>query len=174
MDARITLGKEHHYAAGLVWTGNWGEGTRDYRCYGREHRIESGRKPTIAGSSDPNFRGDADCWNPEELLVASLAACHQLWYLSLCSQAGIVVTSYRDEAIGSMTQTADGSGQFTHVLLRPVVTVSSGCDLDMALKLHDDAHQKCFIAKSVNFDVQHDATVVHDRGSREACKQGPR
>ena len=28
-------------------------------------------------------------YNPEDLLVASLSACHMLWYLHLCAEAGI-------------------------------------------------------------------------------------
>jgi organic hydroperoxide reductase OsmC/OhrA len=44
-------------------------------------------KPDILGSSDPHFRGAPERWNPEELLLASICACHQLWYLHLCSDA---------------------------------------------------------------------------------------
>ena len=151
-------GKDHRYTTVVEWTGNTGSGTSSYRAYSRQHRISSpGQpKPSIPGSSDPGFRGDAACWNPEEFLVASLSACHQLWYLHLCADAGLVITSYVDRAEGVMTEDADGGGRFRVVTLRPVVTFAPGADLDHARELHHEAHRLCFIANSVNFPVEHE------------------
>jgi organic hydroperoxide reductase OsmC/OhrA len=142
----------HTFGAHVTWTGNTGRGTADYRAYSRDHVISAAGKPDIPGSADPAFRGDAARWNPEEMLVASLSACHKLWYLHLCAVAGIVVTAYEDEAIGTMVEDAARGGWFTGVELRPVVTIASG-DADRAAALHHDAHAKCFVANSVNFPV---------------------
>ncbi len=152
---------QHHYALTVEWMGNTGAGTAGYRAYERRHEIRSSTagKPVIAGSSDPAFRGDRERWNPEELLVASLAACHQLWYLHLCADAGIVVTAYVDHAEGVMTEDADGSGRFSSVVLHPVVTVAAGSDVERARGLHDEAHRLCYIARSVEFPVRHEGTV---------------
>ena len=146
--------RTHHYEVALTWTGNHGKGTTDYRAYGRNHRIEALGRPPLEGSSDPLFRGDATRWNPEQLLVASLSACHQLWYLHLCAEAGVVVTAYRDAAEGTMGEAADGAGQFVEVLLNPRVTIADGSDVTLAQSLHAAAHEKCFIANSVNFPVR--------------------
>ena len=146
-------GKEHSYSVNVRWTGNLGQGTANYRGYKRDHEISAQGKPPVPASSDPNFRGDRTRYNPEELLVASLSACHMLWYLHLCSEAGIVVTDYEDEAKGVMTETSDGGGHFTSVTLRPAVKVAAGADNELAMKLHDKAHHLCFIANSVNFPV---------------------
>lgn len=152
-------GREHRYAVTVEWTGNRGTGTSGYRDYGRDHEIRSeGKGTVIEGSADPAFRGDAERWNPEELLVASISACHKLWYLHLCAVAGIVVTGYIDAAEGLMAETGEGGGQFQCVVLRPRVTVEPGTDLERARALHDAAHEKCFIAKSVNFRVTHEPT----------------
>jgi|SRR5690348_8286074 len=147
----------HRYAVTVKWTGNTGTGTSGYRNYERRHEILAGdKKPLIPGSSDPAFRGDPARWCPEELLVASLSACHKLWYLHLCADAGIVIVAYVDHAEGMMEETADGSGSFERVILRPMVTLSPGSDVVKARELHDAAHAKCFIARSVNFPVQHE------------------
>jgi organic hydroperoxide reductase OsmC/OhrA len=151
--------KHHHYRATIVWTGNTGTGTATYRGYERTHELRGEGKPPIPGSSDPNFRGDAARWNPEELLVASLSACHQLWYLHLASAAGVVVTEYIDRAEGEMVETADGGGRFTRVVLRPEVTIQAGSDAAKATALHHDAHAKCFIANSVNFPVEAEPVI---------------
>jgi organic hydroperoxide reductase OsmC/OhrA len=149
--------KTHRYSVTVRWTGNTGPGTSGYKNYERRHEISAGiAKPVIAGSSDPAFRGDPECWNPEELLVASLSACHQLWYLHLSSAAGIIVADYIDHAEGVMEETADGSGRFLSVTLRPKVTLAAGSDIAKAQELHSSAHAKCFIANSVNFPVHHE------------------
>jgi organic hydroperoxide reductase OsmC/OhrA len=153
--------KTHHYTVTVQWTGNTGTGTSSYRSYGRQHEItgESG-KPPIPGSSDPAFRGDPARWNPEELLVAALSACHQLAYLHLCAVAGIVVVAYEDHAEGVMQETEDGSGSFQRVILHPQVTVAPGSDKAKAHELHEAAHAVCFIARSVNFPVLHEAQII--------------
>ena len=150
--------RTHRYAARIEWTGNDGTGTRDYRSYRRDHVIQSPGKPELAGSADPVFRGDAGRYNPEELLVASLSACHMLWYLHLCASGGVVVTDYRDDAEGSMDESPDGSGRFSLVTLHPRVRISAG-NPSRALELHEAAHRHCFIANSVNFPVRCEPTV---------------
>ncbi|MGP2682438.1 OsmC family protein [Serratia marcescens] len=144
---------EHHYQVAVTWQGNLGAGTEDYRAYGRDHLIGAAGKADIAGSADPAFRGDATRWNPEDLLVASLSACHKLWYLHLCATSGISVLAYQDDAVGVMREDAARGGFFTPVTLRPQVTVRDGDDLQLAQQLHEKAHHLCFIANSVNFPV---------------------
>jgi hypothetical protein len=78
--------REHRYTATVTWTGNLGDGTSAYKAYSRNHEITAASKTAILGSSDPHFRGDAARWNPEELLVASLSACHKLWFLHLVAE----------------------------------------------------------------------------------------
>jgi organic hydroperoxide reductase OsmC/OhrA len=149
--------REDRYRTKLEWTGNTGKGTTDYRSYKRDHEISSPGKTVILGSSDPNFRGDPTRYNPEELLVSSLSACHMLWYLHLCADAGIVVESYEDEAEGIMELSTDGGGRFVRVTLRPHVRVIGS--VSEAEALHHRAHELCFIANSVNFPVDHQATI---------------
>jgi organic hydroperoxide reductase OsmC/OhrA len=152
-------GKEHHYAVTVQWTGNTGTGTSGYRDYQRSHEISAEGKQGIGATSDPVFRGDRARWNPEELLVAALSSCHQLAYLHLCADAGIVVTDYVDHAEGWMAQTPDGGGHFTRVKLNPKVTVAAGSDTAKALELHHGAHALCFIANSVNFPVENEGEI---------------
>ena len=146
-------GKLHQYTVAVTWTGNRGTGTSGYRDYGRDHEIAAAGKPMIPGSSDPAFRGDPERWNPEEMLVASVSTCHQLWYLHLAATAGITVVAYEDRPVGTMAEDANGSGRFTTVTLHPAVTILPGDDAAKAKALHHDAHEMCFVANSVNFPV---------------------
>lgn len=151
--------REHRYRVTVDWTGNTGAGTADYRAYERSHDIRVAGKPQIAGSADPAFRGDPACWNPEELFVASLSACHKLWYLHLCAEAGITVTAYLDEAEGVMVEGGKRPGHFTEIVLHPKITIAEPGRVEDAVALHRVAHQRCFIANSVSIPVRCEPVV---------------
>ncbi|MGH6901127.1 MAG: OsmC family protein [Geminicoccaceae bacterium] len=152
------MAHEHHFAAKVVWTGAAQGSTRDHASYSREYQIEMAGKPTLTGSAAPNFRGDPARHNPEDLLVAALSACHLLSYLYLCAGAGIEVVAYEDQASGRMA-IKDRKMRFVEVTLAPKVTIAAG-DLEKAKALHEQAHEACFIANSVNFPVLHAPTVT--------------
>ena len=147
----------------VAWLGNRGSGTSHYREYGRQSAITARGKHPIDASADRTFHGDADRWNPEELLLAALSECHMLSFLHVAVGHGVVVTDYTDAADGTMQQEGDG-GRFTSVTLHPLVTVLSpdGAPLDPELfeAMHREASEKCFIANSVNFPVHHEPRVV--------------
>lgn len=150
--------RSHHYEVRLEWTGAGAGGTRSYDAYSREFSVRIEGKPELLGSSDPVYRGDRSKVNPEELLVASLSACHMLWYLHLCANHGIVVVRYSDRASGVLELDRDRGGHFSEVVLRPFVGIANG-ELRLAERLHEDARAKCFIANSVNFPVRHEPRV---------------
>jgi len=151
--------KIHTYATEVTWTGKSGAGTKNYHSYSRSHQIQSKGKPAISGSSDPSFMGDPAKYNPEELFLASLSSCHMLWYLHLCSENGVVVTSYRDEPTGTMREGKSGSGRFEVVVLKPHVTIVEPVKKELARELHQEAGRKCFIANSCNFPVKHEPFI---------------
>ncbi|MEO8712709.1 MAG: OsmC family protein [Parafilimonas sp.] len=148
------MNKDHQYNLTVKWAGNNGTGTSSYTAYERSHIIHAENKENIQGSSDISFRGDKTKYNPEELLVASIAACHMLWYLHLCSDAGVIVTAYSDNAEGVMQETETG-GLFKEITLYPVVTVRDTSMIDKANSLHSKANEYCFIANSVRFPIYH-------------------
>jgi organic hydroperoxide reductase OsmC/OhrA len=151
---------EHRYGLAVEWTGNLGEGTSSYRGYSRDHDVVIPGLPVLSGSADPTFHGDRERYNPEQLLLAALAQCHLLSYLHVAVKHGVVVTAYRDEASGLMRLNRDGSGQFERVTLRPRVTVADASQVELAGRLHHEANQVCFIARSVNFPVDHEPETV--------------
>lgn len=155
--------KSHDYQTTLVWTGNRGEGTANYRAYDRDHILKVKHKPDILVSSDPAFRGDPSRYNPEELFLGSISSCHMLWYLHLCSENGVIVVHYEDAAKGVMEEAANGSGRFTSVTLFPVVTVAEASMIELANRLHYEANKMCFIANSLNVKVRHEPKAVVEK-----------
>ena len=154
---------QHSFAVDVRWSGNRGEGTASHRGFGREHRVSAtGKRHDIEGSSATVFRGDADRWNPEEMLIAALAQCHMLSYLHVATSAGIVVVAYVDSATGVLQQEGEG-GRLTEATLRPVVTLAAHhdeADAQRAEALHRRASELCFIANSIAFTVRHEPRTL--------------
>jgi organic hydroperoxide reductase OsmC/OhrA len=125
--------------------------------YSRAHRIEFEPNVRLAGnaakenipSGAPHARG-AD---PEQLFVASLSACHMLWFVSLASTMKLVVNGYVDEAEGVLEKNSEGRMAMTRVTLRPAVEFAAAPSPAVLAKLHHKAHEKCFIANSVRTQV---------------------
>lgn len=151
--------RTHQYHSKVIWTGNRGSGTMDYRAYDRYFNIQIDGKPEIKGCSDSAFSGDKSVHNPEDLLLSAVASCHMLWYLHLCSENAIVVLEYTDDAQGTMLEEKDGSGRFQSITLAPNVKIAAGGDIQKAEKLHEQAGKMCFIANSLNVPISYQPTI---------------
>jgi organic hydroperoxide reductase OsmC/OhrA len=149
----------HDYAATVAWIGPQAGSTKTYAGYSREYEVAFEGKAALRGSADRSFRGDPALVNPEEMLVASLSACHMLSYLAVCALQGIEIVSYVDRARGQMSETS-GAGHFVSVTLVPHVVIARAADLERAEAAHAAAHESCFIANSVNFPVTHEAVTT--------------
>jgi organic hydroperoxide reductase OsmC/OhrA len=140
----------HAYTATVFWQRRESEAFTDNR-YSREHRLRFDGGVELAGSSSPSVvplpHSSEAAVDPEEMFVASLSACHMLWFLSLAAKAGVVVDAYEDHATGVMTKNANGKLWVSAVTLTPRV-VSDATEAVLA-SLHHRAHEECFIANSV-------------------------
>jgi organic hydroperoxide reductase OsmC/OhrA len=157
------MSHEHHFACHLTWTGAAHGPTKSYAAYDRTYRVEIEGKPPLVASAAPVFRGDASLYNPEDLLVAALSACHCLSYLAIAARAELLVVGYEDRATGTMAM-VDRRIRFREVMLRPRVWVAPGSDVELARAFHKDAHEQCFIANSVNFPVGHEPEIAVAEG----------
>lgn len=155
----INLSMKHDFPAKIKWTGNLGSGTSHYRAYDRTWDMITPGKAVVHCSNDPLLGGDASKYNPEDILIAAISSCHMLWYLHLCSEAGIKVTAYEDNPVGIGESAPDGSGQFVEAILYPKITITADSDPDKARGIHDEIHKVCFIARSVNFPIRYEIEI---------------
>jgi organic hydroperoxide reductase OsmC/OhrA len=144
------------YKATVEWRRQTGD--FDYKTYNRSHTLafEGGiRVPASAAPANiPPTAAGAPGVDPEQAFVASLYACHMLWFLHLASRAKFVVDRYVDEASGVLEKNAEGRMAMTRVTLRPVVTYPGRApSAEEHRQLHEGAHDKCFIANSVKTEV---------------------
>ncbi|WPO80201.1 OsmC family protein [Flavobacterium sp. KACC 22761] len=148
---------KHLFKAELNWNSKKEENPSS-KISSKTHQVKIEGKPTLDVSAAKAFKGDPSLYNPEDLLLSSLISCHMMSYLYVCSQNGIEVLEYSDNAEATLEVSSDGSGRFVEVKLFPKVKISNPDKIELALELHQKANQLCFIANSCNFPVLHEAS----------------
>lgn len=152
------MGFKHIFNAKLNWTSKQNPDGLSKKFYSKTHQIKIEGKSVLDISAAKAFKGDPELYNPEDLLLSSLVSCHMMSYLYVCSQNGIEVLEYSDNAEATLEVNPDGCGRFVEVRLYPKVTIANSDKVNLALELHFKANQLCFIANSCNFPVLHHAS----------------
>jgi len=144
------------HTATVCWTASPGEDFAKGQ-YSRAHSWTFDGGAVVAASASPHVVpapwSDAAGVDPEEAFVASLSSCHMLFFLDFARRAGVVVTSYEDEAEGVMEKGPDGRVRISKVTLRPRIAFDGTPDQAVLDDLHHKAHEACFIANSVTSEV---------------------
>jgi len=154
----------HTYRCRTEWKRHPEDDSGAPGSYHRDHKVVVAETKTMTMSSAPEYKGDPELLNPEDLFVSAVSSCQMLTYLALADRAGIRVLSYMDEAIATLEASAHPvSGRkvlrMSRVALRPRIEIASGADPAKAHELVEKAHRHCFIANSVNSDLTTDAEV---------------
>lgn len=152
------MSSNHKFEILLKWKQKDSSILAENRRLSKNHTIEVEGKDELNISAAKTFKGDPSLYNPEDLLLSSLASCHMMSYLYCCEQEGIDVLSYADHAEAVLEVHSDGSGRITKVKLQPEVVISNKEQIELAIRLHQKANKLCFIANSCNFPIDHNPT----------------
>lgn len=149
---------EHQYLADIHWARGTEPFTDNRYSRGHSWRFDGGVEVPASSSPHavrPPLSVEAAV-DPEEALVAALASCHMLWFLSLAANGGWRVDDYADGASGVMGKNAAGRIAMVRVTLRPRVSFSGERlpSREDILRLHHRAHEECYIANSVTTEVR--------------------
>jgi organic hydroperoxide reductase OsmC/OhrA len=142
------------YQAHIRWQRQPGERFVDSR-YSRAHSWEFDGGVIVpassAVSSVPLPYSKAENVDPEEAFVAAISSCHMLTFLYLAAKERLVVDSYDDLAVGTMTRNEKGQMAVTSVRLAPKIAFSGAtAPTDASVhRLHEASHEECYIANSV-------------------------
>jgi organic hydroperoxide reductase OsmC/OhrA len=137
----------------------WTRGDGDFLSgrYSRAHTITFDGGISVPGSSSPSVvpvpLSVEAAVDPEEMFIASLSACHMLWFLDCARRSGADVASYIDQADGELTKEADGRTWVSKVTLRPDARFAAPVSPERLEDLHHQAHLACFIANSVKTEI---------------------
>jgi organic hydroperoxide reductase OsmC/OhrA len=140
------------HKAAISWSR--GDRTFAYESYPRDHtwRFEAGIE--VPASAAPAYLGSAERVDPEEAFVASISSCHMLTFLALAARKRLVVDRYDDDAVGVLEKDAGGRLAVTRVTLRPRIAFGgSPPSAEELERLHELAHESCFIANSVRTEI---------------------
>jgi organic hydroperoxide reductase OsmC/OhrA len=152
------MSAKHEYTAQVVWTRHESEKYTDNR-YSRAHEWRFDGGIVVPGSSSPKVvpvpMSVENAVDPEEAFVASLSACHMLFFLFHAAKKGFVVDRYDDNAVGTMGKNEKGAMAMLKVVMRPAITFSGGKrpTPEELSAMHEQSHHDCYIANSVTTEV---------------------
>lgn len=141
------------YIVNVCWVKEKGDFA--YETFKRDHQITFSGNQVLKNSASPDYFGNADMTNPEELLAGALASCHMMTFLAITSKSGYIVESYDCKAEALMGKNAEGRISVTEINLTPKIVFSGEkIPSEEQLKtLHEKSHRNCFIAQSLQSKV---------------------
>lgn len=142
---------EHHVT--LTWTKQ--TESFAYKDYNRDHQWDFGEGLIVNASSAPQYLGNPECADPERAFAAALSSCHMLFFIAICSKKRLIVENYRDKSTSFLVPDEQGELVISKVILRPEVTFAEGVEVSQNVidKIHQQSHDKCFLARSVKSEV---------------------
>lgn len=147
---------KHEYTATIAWERQGARFTDQKYSRAHEWRFDGGA--VVPASSSPLVvpvpLSSAAAVDPEEAFVASLSACHMLFFLFHAAKKGFVVERYEDVALGTLGKNAAGRTAMLKVALRPRVTWEGRePGAEELAAIHHQSHLDCYIANSVTTEV---------------------
>lgn len=136
----------HHYEVNLTWKG------------GETSEISAGPRPVLPGGPPVQFDGtDETRWSPEHLVLAALAQCLMLTWVSLNKRSQIPLKGWESKGESVLEKTKEGL-VFTSFKLS-VVLKTDASRVDEARRLLDSAKKYCIIANSLKTSPTLEAVV---------------
>src|SRR4051812_43157343 len=128
-----------HHKAYLVWKRNTPDFS--YESYDRTHAIRFEGGTVLQASSAPEFKGNKERVNPEEMFAAALSSCHMLTFLAIAARSKIIVDEYQDVAVAELAKNASGKLAITKVILSPKIRFADPQpDAAKIARLHEKSH----------------------------------
>ena len=149
----------HTFALNLRWRNTRAFDGELVREYSHEGFATIPGHAALVTSAAPDFGGDSNLWNPEEMLMAAIAQCHLLSFLYIANRDGVEIIDYIDDVEGEM-EFSGGTGAMTSVTLKPIVVTAA--DAAVIGAMHEEAKGMCVLRQSVNFPINIAGVVQAD------------
>ncbi len=131
-------------------------------------RASAPDKPDLEIATPPEFKGGiAGVWSPEDLLVASTAACYAVTLAAVVERWNLTLHGLEVEGMGHVERRDDGRFGFVAIDLRATLDVDSN-EVDAAQKAAAKAERLCLISLALDTPVHVDAKIRSATGRREA------
>ncbi|MCL1039356.1 OsmC family protein [Shewanella submarina] len=127
--------------------------------FSREHEWLLDNGDTLKASSSPSIIAEplssTQAIDPEEAFIGALSSCHMMAFLAIAAKRKYIVTHYSDSPVGTLGKMANGKTGVSQLTLSPKVSFSEEKQPshEQLQKLHQMAHNNCYIANSVTTKV---------------------
>jgi len=125
----------------------------------RKGNLVCGNGPEMEFGAPPDAHGRHGWFTPEDAFVAAVNTCIHMMFLWVAEKLKIDLVAYECEAEGFKKVYLDKTEEFTHVVLRPKITVrdGNGSKVRRALEI---THKYSLIAASIKSDVIIEPVIV--------------
>ena len=132
------MNKEHFYQVKVNWKENR-KGTLSSNVLDEKIKI----------ATPPEFpKGEANVWSPEHYFVAAINGCLMTTFLAVAENFKLKFVDFESDAEGKL-EMIDRKFMMSEVVLKPIITVSSEDDVELAKKVIEKAENACLISNSV-------------------------
>ncbi|MGM0638121.1 MAG: OsmC family protein [Pseudomonadota bacterium] len=123
----------------------------DVSTYSRNHSVTLNGGQQVNVSASTEFKGDASCADPEQMLISAVSSCHMLFFLAIADFQGYQVESYDDSPVGYLERNDKKGMEVTRIELSPRITFGGHKmpDQKAISRMHAGAHRNCFIRNSI-------------------------
>ncbi|MDH3376805.1 MAG: OsmC family protein [Gammaproteobacteria bacterium] len=115
--------------------------------------ITSAALPEIVSAPPAEFGGLGNRWSPEQLLVASVAACLVMSFRAIARASRLTWVDIDCRAEGVLER-VEGKTLFTRFTVHAKLRVPPNTDTAKAEKLLEKAEDSCFISNSLSADCE--------------------
>ena len=122
-------------------------------------------KTTMSGISDaeigppPEYGGNPNSLNPEEMLVAAVNSCIMLVFFHFVKKSNVEVVSYSSDAEGKVEKTKNGL-RFTNVQVEAKVRLGNTGSSQKMQEIAQLAEKYCLVSGSLACPVQYNVQVI--------------
>ena len=141
------------HQSAIQWQRNPHE--TDASTYSRNHSVSLNGGQQVNASASVEFKGDASCADPEQMLISAVSSCHMLFFLAIADFQGYQVESYDDNPVGYLERNDKKGMEVTRIELSPRITFGGdkAPDQEAISRIHAGAHKNCFIRNSITATV---------------------
>ena len=144
----MTTVKAHRFPVSIEWQE------------GRLTLATAAAKPDLEIATPPEFKGGVPgVWSPEDLLVASTAACYTVTLLAIADRKGIELLDLKVDGTGHVERRHDGPFAFVAIELVVNVVVEPE-DVDRAERAARFAQEACLVSLAHDTPVHVDVRVA--------------
>lgn len=118
-----------------------------------------GIEPAISFSAPPEFKGQAGVWTPEHFLTSAVATCFLNTFQAIAEFSKFEAQGL-EVSVEGQVEKAEGGFRFTHIFVRPLLTLNAESDRERGMRLLEKAERACLVSRSLQSEIHLEPKIV--------------